>query len=49
MIFADETTNIPRRFRRLLMLVPETSGDDACRYIKSRTGLVGYEIGGPYS
>src|SRR5437868_7954234 len=32
-----------------LMLVPASNGDDACRYIKSRTGLSGYESGGPYT
>src|SRR5882762_7876886 len=32
-----------------LMLVPANNGDDACRYIKSRTGLSGYESGGPYT
>ena len=31
------------------LLIPVTNGDDACRYIKSRTGLVGYENGGPYT
>jgi len=36
-------------FAGRLMLVPETSGDDACRYIKSHTGLIGYKNGGPYS
>ena len=31
------------------MLGPTTSGDDACRYIKSRKDLSGYESGGPYT
>ena len=31
------------------MLVPASSGSDACRYIKSRNGLSGYESGGPYA
>ncbi len=29
--------------------VPQSNGDDACRYIKSRDSLAGYENGGPYS
>ncbi len=33
----------------LFMLVPAGSGNDACRYIKSRNGLSGYESGGPYT
>jgi hypothetical protein len=33
----------------VLMLAPASNGDDACRYIKSRNGLSGYESGGPYS
>jgi hypothetical protein len=32
----------------VLMLVPATKGDDACRYVKSRNSLSGYENGGPY-
>jgi len=31
------------------MLVPAGNGNDACRYIKSREGLSGYETGGPYT
>jgi len=31
------------------MLVPASSGDDGCRYMKSRKGLSGYESGGPYT
>jgi hypothetical protein len=31
------------------MLVPASNGNDACRYIKSRNGLSGYESGGPYT
>lgn len=31
------------------MFVPASSGNDACRYIKSRKGLSGYESGGPYT
>jgi hypothetical protein len=30
------------------MLVPAIKGDDACRYVKSRNSLSGYESGGPY-
>jgi hypothetical protein len=33
----------------VLMLGPTSSGDDACRYIKSRKDLSGYESGGPYT
>jgi hypothetical protein len=33
----------------VLMLVPASNGGDACRYIKSRKGLSGYENGGPYT
>jgi len=33
-------------FAGLLMYVPASNGDDACRYIKSRKGLSGYETGG---
>lgn len=32
-----------------LMLVPSGNGNDACRYIKPRNGLAGYESGGPYT
>jgi hypothetical protein len=31
------------------MLVPASNGDDGCRYIKSHSGLSGYENGGPYA
>lgn len=31
------------------MLTPTSNGDDACRYIKSRKVLSGYESGGPYT
>jgi hypothetical protein len=33
----------------LLMLVPTSNGGDACRYMKSRKGLSGYDSGGPYT
>jgi hypothetical protein len=36
-------------FAGLLMFLPASNGDDACRYIKSRQGLSGYENGGPYT
>jgi len=31
------------------MLVRTSNGDDACRYIKSRKDLSGYDSGGPYT
>jgi hypothetical protein len=33
----------------VLMLVPASNSNDACRYMKSRKGLSGYESGGPYT
>ena len=33
----------------VLMLVPASNGNDACRCMKSRKGLSGYESGGPYT
>ena len=30
-------------------IVPSSDGNDACRYTKSRSGLSGYESGGPYA
>lgn|SRR6267378_3114166 len=39
----------PSAFAGLLMLVPASNGEDACRYMKSRKGLSGYENGGPYT
>ena len=33
----------------VLMLVPTSRSDDACRYMKSRKDLSGYESGGPYT
>lgn len=32
-----------------LTLVPASNGGDTCRYIKSRSGLSGFESGGPYT
>lgn len=31
------------------MLVSASNADDTCRYMKSRSGLAGYETGGPYT
>jgi hypothetical protein len=31
------------------LLAPATPAQEACRFIKSRAGLIGYETGGPYS
>lgn len=39
----------PSAFAGLLMLVPASNGEDACRYMKARKGLSGYENGGPYT
>jgi hypothetical protein len=33
----------------VLVLVPASNGNDACRYMKSRKGLSAYESGGPYT
>jgi hypothetical protein len=32
----------------VLTLVPVVKADDACQYMRSRSGLSGYETGGPY-
>ena len=32
-----------------LIFAPAGSGDDSCRYMKSRDGLSGFESGGPYA
>jgi hypothetical protein len=33
----------------LLAVVSWAEADDSCHYMKSRSGLVGYDIGGPYN
>ena len=36
-------------FLGLLLLAPARGSDGGCRYMKSRSGLSGYETGGPYT
>jgi hypothetical protein len=46
--FAMKTSALAAAWMLVLTLAPGVKADDSCRYMKSRSGLSGYETGGPY-